>query len=111
MKRKEKFYIDAKKRKIYKGEEYPWNTLIINTEKLKWNTEYKNRCIQRFVDLLKKRKEIKPKRFVYTGPKKRYFSSKTNNKTKGVYISKTEINIIRRNEETIKIINQLKIKD
>ena len=108
MKRKEKFYIDAKKRKICKGEEYIWNTLIINTEKLKWNTEYRNRCIQKFADLLQKRKEIKPIRFNYTGPRKRYFSSRNNNLTKGVYISKTEINIINRNEEEIKIINEIK---
>lgn len=108
MKRKEKFYIDIKKRKVFKGKEYIWNTLTINTEKLKWNPEYKNKCIQKFLEIIKKRNEMKPKRFVYTGPRKRYFSSKINTKTEGVYISRTEVNIIGQNEKTIKIINEIK---
>lgn len=108
MKNKKYFFVDVKKRKICKGKDCNYNTLIIDTEKLKWNPEYKNKCIQKFLEIIKKRNEMKLKRFVYTGPRKRYFSSKINTKTKGVYISRTEVNIIGQNEKTIKIINEIK---
>lgn len=110
MKRKEKFYIDIKKRKICRGADYIWNTLTVNTTKLKWNKEYRQKCIDRFVDMMQKRKEVKPIKFKYQ-PRKKYFSSKINNITKGVYVSKTEINIINANEQQIKIMNEIKIKD
>ena len=111
MKRKEKFYIDAKKRKICKGEEYIWNTLTINTEKLKWNPEYRNRCIQKFADILQKRKEIKPIKIKYNTGKKKYFSSKINHLEPKEFVSRAEIKIIDRNEQAIKFINEIKIKD
>ena len=107
MKRKEKFYIDIKQRKICKGSEYQYNTLTINTTKLKWDKIYRQRCIDRFATILKQRNEIKPVRIKYQ-PKKKYCSNTINHKTKGVYVSRTEINIINRNEQTIKIINEIK---
>ena len=108
MKRKEKFYIDIKKRKICKGKEYNWNTLIVNTEKLKWNTDYRNKIISRFKEIIIKRAEIKPIRINYTGPRKRYFSRNINDLEPRGYISRDEIKIIKRNEQTIKIINEIK---
>ena len=108
MKRKENFYIDIKEKKIKRGKDYIWNTLSINTERLKWDKEYRKRCIQKFADIIEKRKEIKPIKIKYTAGKKRYFSSKINNLEPKEYISKFEIQIIKRNEETIKIINEIK---
>ena len=108
MKIKEYFYIDTKEKKIKRGKDYIWNTLSINTEKLKWDTEYRKRCIQKFADIIQKRAEIKPIKIKYTAGRKRYFSSKINDLQPKEFISRLEIQIIKRNEETIKIINEIK---
>lgn len=111
MKNKCPYYIDRWKKKIMKGSDKKYNTLIVNENRLKWDNFYKQKIIDRFQTIYNNRSEvIKIKTHGIGKQKKISVREKITTRPKREYVSRALIGIQNRNEQlrnTIETFNKI----
>ena len=105
MKKKTYYYIDRWKKKIMKGKDKQWNTLEVNENRLKWDSFYKQKIIDRFQSMYDNRSEVK--KIKIAKHRKKIVYTKENKKSFREYVPKALVGIVQSNERLRREIEEL----